>query len=76
MGTAYDKRGKKYVDNYWEEYGLVFGLSGEQQAQAANDIEYWSDKQMENLDNKSLDFVDWCHRHIVQIQEWLKRNTK
>lgn len=74
--TAYDKRGKKYEDCYWEEYGLVFGLSGEQQAQAHNEIDYWSDRQMDNFDSKTADYIDWCHRHIVQIQEWLRRNTK
>jgi len=74
--VAYDKRGKKYEDNYWEEYGLVFGLSAAQQAQAHDDIDYWSDKQMENFDGKTVDWIEYCHKHIVDIQEWLRRNSK
>ena len=72
---ALDKRGRKWEDDFWKEYDLTFGASASQIAQAHDDIDYWSDKQMENFDGKTADYIEWCHRHIEQIKTWLMYNT-
>lgn len=73
---AYTKRGKKVEDDFWDESGLTFGASAAQIAAALDDIDFWSNAQMENFDNKTVDWIDYCHRQIAKINSWLDYNTR
>lgn len=73
---AYTKRGKKVEDDFWDESGLTFGASAAQIAAALDDIDFWSNAQMENFDAKTTDYIDYCHRQIAKINAWLDYNTR
>lgn len=75
----FDNRDKRlyekiqFDDGHTEE--LVIGISPEQERDALNAIEYWKDCQASNFEDKSTEYVNYCHDQIIKIQDYIKRNT-
>lgn len=65
---------KPIVDTFYEESGLTFGLSAKQIYDALVEIEMWKDRQLNNIEDRTDDYINYCHEQIVKINEWLKRN--
>lgn len=66
-----DKRLKCMVNG--EE--LIIGISPEQELDALNAIDYYRDAQLNNYEAKSKDYVEYCHKQIQKIQDFIDRNT-
>lgn len=54
---------------------IVIGISPEQELDAMNAIDYYRDAQLNNYEAKSKEYVEYCHKQIEKIQDFINRNT-
>ena len=66
-----DKRLKYKING--EE--IIIGISPEQELDAMNAIDYYRDAQLNNYEAKSKEYVEYCHKQIEKIQDFINRNT-
>lgn len=65
---------KPILDTYYEENGLIFGISSKQIYEALLYIEELKSRAMEMLSNHEPEGADKNHEEIVKVTNWLKRN--
>lgn len=53
----------------------MIGISPEQEEEALKELDEWRTRQADNYGNKTADYVKYCHRQILRIEEYIKRNT-
>lgn len=53
---------------------IGFGLDATKTRECLLAIEYWKDAQLNNLQSRNRDWINYCHEQIAHIQEFMHRN--
>ena len=53
---------------------IGFGLDNEKTRECLLAIESWKDAQLNNLQARNRDWINYCHEQIAHIQEFMRRN--
>lgn len=53
---------------------IGFGLDDEKTRECLQAIEYWKDTQLDNLQVRNKDWINYCHKQIGHIQEFMHKN--
>lgn len=54
---------------------IMIGISPEQEEEALKELDEWKTRQANNWADKTKDYVDYCHKQIQKIEEYIDRNT-
>ena len=56
------------------KHKIGFGLDNEKTKECLQAIEYWKDAQMDNFQARNKDWINYCHKQIGHIQEFMHKN--
>lgn len=66
-----DKRLNYFINNE----PIIIGISPEQEEEALKELDKWRTRQADNWSDKTKDYVEYCHKQIQRIEEYISMNT-